>query len=320
MKNILILNAGTRNRLIKDFIKTVKGKCKVIVTDNYELAPALYEGDKCYITKRWNEDGYWDDILEICRKDNVGLVLSLIDPELEELAFRKEEFEKEGIMVNSASYDVVHSCFDKLDTMNFIMDEKLPFIKTENLDEFWFKKNRKEETQFPVFIKPRFGSGSLNVRKIENYEELISIDYKDNKMIIQEFMSGQEIGVDIYVDLITHELVSIFAKKKLKMRAGETDKSVSFKDEKLFKLICEYVSKRKLLGVNDIDVFCKNGEYYISEVNPRFGGGYIHAYECGVDFPEMLLKNMNGEINEKQIGRYDENIYMMKYFDIYMKK
>ncbi|MFP3422199.1 ATP-grasp domain-containing protein, partial [Bacillus sp. SIMBA_161] len=85
--------------------------------------------------------------------------------------------------------------------------------------------------------------------------------------------------------------VAIFAKEKLKMRAGETDKSVSVKDEKLLYLVANLVKIAGFQGVIDIDVFKKNNEYYISEVNPRFGGGYPHAYECGVNIPKMIINN-----------------------------
>ena len=90
MKNILLLNAGTRNTLINDFRTTVAGKCHIITTDSYELAPALYETEKQFVTKRWADEGYWDDIEEICIKENVGLILSLVDPELELLAKEKD--------------------------------------------------------------------------------------------------------------------------------------------------------------------------------------------------------------------------------------
>lgn len=43
--------------------------------------------------------------------------------------------------------------------------------------------------------------------------------------------------------MISFKAVSIFSKKNLKMRAGETNKSVSFKDEKLFDLIERFVEK-----------------------------------------------------------------------------
>ena len=102
------------------------------------------------------------------------------------------------------------------------------------------------------------------------------------------------------------------------MRAGETDKSVSYKNEKLFWTITKFAQEMQLRGTNDIDVFERNGEFYISEINPRFGGGYLHAYECGVNFPMFLINNMNGIVNIPDIGNYKENVYMMKYFDVKM--
>ena len=100
------------------------------------------------------------------------------------------------------------------------------------------------------------------------------------------------------------------------MRAGETDKSVSVKDEKLFELIRAFLKKLNLKGIIDMDIFKVNDEYYISEVNPRFGGGYPHAYECGVNMPKMIINNLEGKENIVLIGQYKEGIYMMKYNEV----
>ena len=72
--------------------------------------------------------------------------------------------------------------------------------------------------------------------------------------------------------------------------------------------------------VLDIDIFEVNGEYYISEVNPRFGGGYPHAYECGCDHMKLIVNNLCGRQNEVMIGQYEEGVYMMKYSEIMVKK
>ena len=100
------------------------------------------------------------------------------------------------------------------------------------------------------------------------------------------------------------------------MRAGETDKALSVKNEKLFKLIKEFVKKAGFVGIIDIDVFEVDGEYYISEVNPRFGGGYPFAYETGANVPKMIINNISGKINTPEIGNYKENVAMMKYSEI----
>ena len=135
-------------------------------------------------------------------------------------------------------------------------------------------------------------------------------------MMIQEFLRGQEIGADVYIDMISGEVVSIFTKKKLLMRAGETDKAVSFKDEKLFALIRRFAMESGFSGQIDIDIFEIDGEYYISEVNPRFGGGYPHAYECGVDHMKLICNNLQGQANAPAIGGYRDGLVMMKYNEI----
>ena len=129
-------------------------------------------------------------------------------------------------------------------------------------------------------------------------------------------LDGQEIGADVYIDMISGEIVSIFTKKKIKMRAGETDKAVSFKDKYLFELISRFVTEAGYRGQIDIDIFNVNGEYYISEVNPRFGGGYPHAYESGCDHMRLVVENLYGRRNKKDIGRYQEDVYMMKFSEV----
>ena len=133
-------------------------------------------------------------------------------------------------------------------------------------------------------------------------------------------MDGQEIGADVYIDMVSHEVVSIFTKKKLRMRAGETDKAVSFQDETLFNLIEQFVKEAGYNGQIDIDIFDVNGEYYISEVNPRFGGGYPHAFESGADHMKLIVNNLEGKVNERMIGQYECGTYMMNYNEVMVKK
>lgn len=86
------------------------------------------------------------------------------------------------------------------------------------------------------------------------------------------------------------------------------------------KVIHNLVKKADLVGPIDVDVFYMDGEYYISEINPRFGGGYLHAYVCGVNFPRFLIQNLKGEVNIPCIGEYEEGIYMMKHDALLAKK
>lgn len=318
--NILILSAGTRNKIVQYFKAALDGDGLVIATDCSSVAPAVYDADKFYKVPRMSEDGYIDVILDICKKEKVNGVLSLIDPELSLLAENKERFASLGVTVIGSDYELCERTLNKWEMYLWLKDNGFRCAKSY-VDKAEFLADVAEgRAKFPVFVKPVCGSASISISKVYDEETLnVLFDHADNLMI-QEFLDGQEIGADCYIDMISGEVVSIFTKKKLVMRAGETDKAVSFKDEKLFSLIEDFINKFGFSGQIDIDIFDVAGEYYISEVNPRFGGGYPHAYECGVDHMKLIVNNLRGVANEKNIGSYEDGLYMMKYNELKVMK
>lgn len=318
--NILILSAGTRNKIIQYFKKELNGQGKVIATDCSKLSTAIYDADKYYIVPKITNDNYIEKILDICKKENINTLISLIDPELSLIARNIEIFKEIGVKPIISGYDKVEMCFNKYKMYEFLKNNNINTPKSYISKDIFYKDLENNKIKFPVFVKPVKGSASININKVNNKEELEVIWKQAKDLMIQEFMNGQEYGADVYIDMISKEPVSIFTKKKIKMRAGETDKSVSVKNERLFKLINNFVKKAEFKGIIDIDVFEIDGEYYISEVNPRFGGGYPHAYECGVNIPKMIINNIKGQVNKEEIGQYDEGIYMMKYNEIKIVK
>ncbi len=314
--NILILSAGTRDKIVQYFVNTLNGNGKVIAADMSNLAPAVYEADKYYIVPRMTEPGYLDVILDICGKEKVSGVLSLIDPELSLLAENKDRFEAIGVTVIGSSYELCEMSLDKFRMFNWLKEHGYRCAESYINKEQFYSDAEKGKIGYPVFVKPAKGSASIAVSKVYDRETVELLYEHEDGLMIQEFLDGQEIGADVYVDMISGEVVSIFTKKKLKMRAGETDKAVSFKDERLFELIEKFVKEAGYTGQIDIDIFDVGGKYYISEVNPRFGGGYPHAYESGADHMKLILNNLNGIANKKTIGEYDSGIYMMKYNEL----
>lgn len=318
--NILILSAGTRNKIVQYFKKTVGEDGKVIATDMSKLAPAVYEADKFYQVPRMTDPGYIDIIFDICKKEEVNAVLTLIDPELSLLAKYKENFARLGVTVIGSSYELCERALDKMQMFLWLTRHGYKCAKSYVDKDKFYEDINAGKINYPVFVKPVRGSASIAISKVYDKETIELLFKKSDNLMIQEFLNGQEIGADVYIDMLSGETVSIFTKKKLLMRAGETDKAVSFKDEKLFDLIEKFVRDSGWRGQIDIDIFEINGEYYISEVNPRFGGGYPHAYECGCNHMALILNNLKGFANKKNIGAYEDGIYMMKYNEIMVKK
>lgn len=318
--NILLLSVGTRNKIIQYFKKELADKGRVVATDMSELAPAIYEADAFYIVPKMTEPGYIERIFDICKKENISGVLSLIDPELSLLADYEKDFREIGVTVIGSSYEICERALDKYEMYLWLKEHGYKCAKSYVDKEEFFKDVEAGLAHYPVFVKPVRGSASIAISKVYDKETVELLFAHSEGLLIQEFLEGQEIGADCYIDMISGKVVSIFTKKKLVMRAGETDKSVSFKEQKLNELIVRFAEEMGYRGQIDIDVFDVNGEYYISEVNPRFGGGYPHAYECGVNHMDLIVNNLQGIENSAFEKKYEEGIYMMKYNEIAIQK
>lgn len=314
--NILLLSVGTRNKIVQYFKEAVGSDGTVVATDCSLIAPAIYEADKYYQVPRVTDVGYLDKVLEICRKEKIQAVLSLIDTELSLLAENKNKFEKLGTVIVGSSYELCELCLNKWEMYKWLVSHNYKCAKSYINKDAFYEDVLKGKISYPVFVKPICGSASIDISKAYDRQTIERLFSHSENLMIQEYLNGQEIGADCYIDMISKELISVFTKKKLTMRAGETDKAVSFKNEKLFELIEDFVKSAGFEGQIDIDIFDINGEYYISEVNPRFGGGYPHAYECGCDHVKLIVNNVKGIVNKKNIGAYEEGIYMMKYNEV----
>lgn len=315
--NLLCCNVGRRGRLMLDFRQSLAGKGQVVGTDNWSVAPALFLADKMYVTPKITDPHYMDEVLAICEKEKIRAVSTFIDPEIEVLAAHRQVFLDRGILPLCPSFHTAQLCMDKYLMFQHLRAKGVRTVLTyRNLQDFEAGLAA-GEISFPVFIKPVKGSGSVGARRVNDMEtlrELIAEGAHD--YIIQELMTQGDCDADVYVDCISHEVVSIFSKRKIETRIGGASKTISFKDPALFDFVKEVVSVLELSGPCDMDFFLKDGQYYLSEINPRFGGAYLHAYGAGVDFVQFIMKNMDGEACEPQIGQYDEGVLMLMYDDV----
>ncbi|MGI2327517.1 ATP-grasp domain-containing protein [Planococcus sp. YIM B11945] len=316
--NLLILCAGRRVKIVQYFNRELeKSDGLVFSTDMDICAPAIYFSSKFFHVSKIDEENYVDDILQICIEQKVDALLSLIDPELGLIASNRERFEAHGIYPILSPLPMVEMSFDKFAMHQFLIEHGLPSVPTyDNLTKVESAIG-KGEIAYPLIAKPANGSASLGIQSIEDEASFSHFRESPLRMVYQPFFKDKEYGVDVYVDLLTGDLVDLFIKEKLCMRAGETDKSRSVHNREIEQLVSSLIAKTDFRGPIDIDVFERNGQFYISEVNPRFGGGYPHAYECGVNFPRYIINNLNGIANPPYGGfAYKEGKIMMKYDDV----
>lgn len=313
--NLLILSPGRRVEIVEYFKEVFHSAGRQVYTlDMSPYAPALYAGDEYFrIPKDFSNLGsYINEILSICKAKNISAVLTLIDPELVLLSDYKELFEKQGIKLILCDIDFIKQTFDKYGFYCAYKDI-IKLVETVGSYADAVAKLEDGSWHYPLFAKLRDGSASIGIKKIACKLDFEGV--KDNpKYVYQPFIDGDEYGVDAYFDMISGQLVSVFLKKKIAMRAGETDKAVSIKSEAVLSEVKKISGIKGLYGPLDLDVFVnKDGEVYINEINPRFGGGHPHAYGCGVNFMQLILNNLEGKINEPHFNNYQEGVLMLKY-------
>lgn len=310
--NILITSAGQRVSLVKAFqteLRKVFSNAKVWTVDlNPVLAPACHVSDGFEKITRVTDSNYISQLLEICRKYNVGIIIPTIDTELCVLAENKELFLENGIVPIISSFDFVKKCRDKREINKFFIEHGIEIPR--NID--------KNKPKFPLFIKPYDGSLSKDTFLINSKSDLTDYHYDNPKLMFMEYINpteNDEFTVDAYYNRKS-ELVCAVPRKRIFVRAGEINKGVTKKNEllKLLKEKLHYI--RGATGCLTMQFFLnrETGRAVAIEINPRFGGGYPLSYFANANFPLLIIKEY---LLNQTICEYNEdwknNMLMMRY-------
>ena len=307
--NILFTCAGRRTYLLKYFKEQLGSDGIIVATDMQLSAPALTAADVKIQVPAVYADGYVERTLDICKQHNIKAVICLNDLELPILAGNKHRFEAIGATPIVSSKEVIDICFDKYRTAQYIESIGLKSPKTFVDYTLAVDALKSGELSFPLVLKPRWGSGSIGIEFVNDFEELADVyasllkkikktilataSQGNEYILIQEKIEGQEYGMDVMNDL-TGNNRGVSVKKKLAMRAGETDKAQTVDNHEIKEIGRTLGDNLKHIGNLDVDVFEKDGNYYVLELNPRFGGGFPFSYEAGVNMPKAIIEWING--------------------------
>lgn len=332
--NILFTCAGRRTYLLKYFKENMAEGDKVVATDMQLSAPALQAADVKFQVPAVYDPEYVNITLGICKEQKIDAVISLNDLELPILAENKAKFEALGVKVIVSDPQVIDIAFDKYKTAQWVESLGLTAPKTYVRLADVKEALAKGEIEFPLFMKPRWGSGSIGLESIADMEELdiyynllmkkikktilATASVGDEYIMIQEKLTGNEFGLDIMNDL-NGKNVAVSVKQKLAMRAGETDKAVTVDLPEVREMGRKIGEALGHIGNLDVDIMQRaDGAYCVLELNPRFGGGFPFSYEAGVNLPKAIIQWVKGEevdpaILQPTYGKmFAKNDYLME--------
>jgi carbamoyl-phosphate synthase large subunit len=310
--NILFTCAGRRNYLLNFFKDELKGNGLIMAADMQMSAPAMAVADKIFLVQPVYSEGYIEGLVKICQENKINALISLNDLELPLLSKHKVDFAKVGTKVIIADSAAIDISFDKKRTIEFANSIGIKTPKTYTNYNEAIAALEQRELSFPLVVKPRWGSASIGLEFPINLEEFelafrllklrlgrtmlaqASKSDFENAILIQEKIEGIEYGIDILNDF-NGKTQQVYVKEKLAMRAGETDKSV-LREKPLIEAIGFKIGNTlNHIGNLDCDVFEKDDEYYLLEMNPRFGGGYPFTHYSGGNYVKAIITWLNGE-------------------------
>lgn len=296
--------------MVKYFKQTLGEDGEVHVCNSDDKTVAFHYADKSVISPLIYDDGYIPFLLNYCRENRIDILISLFDIDLLVLSKNKEKFAEIGTRVIVSDPETIEICNDKWKTYNFLKNNGFNVPKTYLKLEDTILALDRGEIKYPVIVKPRFGCGSIamsiaedemallyyfrrNTRTINKSYLKYESASEDEKIIYQEFLPGQEYGADLINDL-NGNYKNVIVKKKIAMRAGETDISETV-DEPVIKRELERLSSlTRHIANMDCDVFLVDGKPYILEMNARFGGGYPFSHMGGCDLPGAIVEWCRG--------------------------
>ena len=311
--NIMFTCVGRRVSLLESFRRaaaSLKIKSSITGTDTTKLSPALQLCDKKIIVKPVTHRGYLKELLQIVKKNKVGLLIPTVDLDLKLLAKNKARFEELGCCVLISKPEVIDICQDKRKTYRFLAKNGFDTPVTVSVNSIWSKHSIK----YPCFLKPWDGYASRGAAMVKNHNELAFFSRRIPNCIVQQYIEGVEHTCDVFVDF-SGSVRCVVPRKRIEIRAGEVSKGQIVKNAKMMRKTAEVVEALGAgPGVITVQlILTKKGEIKFIEINPRFGGGVPLAIKAGADFPKWILQQLIDKKPRIKFDGFKDGLIMLRY-------
>jgi carbamoyl-phosphate synthase large subunit len=302
--SVLFTCAGQRVDIVSAFRRA---GAHTVAVDADPLAPALYHAHERAIVPRVDGDGYLPALRQLVREHGVRLVIPLAD--LDHLLLAERRTELDGALVLLPAPEVVRRTEDKHEAHLFFEQHGIPSPAS------WLPDELPGDLPYPVLVKPRRGFGSRHIYRAEDGEEL---DFYLRKTpadsFVQQVCAGEEFSIDVFCDFEGRCLGAI-PRTMIESKGGESIKGMSIKDDALIDFGRQVAETLPIWGPANIQCFrVAPDRHEVTDVNPRFGGGFPLPLAAGGRYPELALALARGERPEPRLGDFRVGVTMTRFF------
>lgn len=311
--NVLFTSVGRRVELLRAFKQAYTDlglTGNIVAVDIDPLAPALQEANRPYIVPPLSDPAFIPTLKKICLREQVHLIFPLIDPDIPVLARHRQELEATGAKVVVVSEQAATITADKWLTYQFFCQLGIPTPRSWLPEQIQYS-----DLEYPVFIKPRFGSASKQAFRVHNQRQLdFFISYVPDP-IVQEYLPGPEITNDVICDF-EGNILAVVSRQRIEVRWGEVAKGRTIYDPEIIQYCVTIARALKAVGPITVQCIMRDGKPYFTEINPRFGGGAPLGIAAGVRSPHWFLALAAGlPLEIPPLGSYKVGLYLTRFDD-----
>lgn len=302
---LLLTSVGRRVELVRHFLQYVDdnpGKLRVLATEIDPHSPAAQVmGDAVRIVPRTDDPSYVSTIVDLCRNEQVDVVLPLIDPDISVLGVIAE------VPLASVGPDEAEMVSDKWLTYRWLSEHGVPTART------WLPgDDGPPENELPVFMKPRLGSGGVDAFAVKTPQALTFFTDHIDDPVVQELLPGPEVTVDVIVGR-DGEVLATAQRKRLAVRGGEVSRGEIIDDGEITHLVDSVVAALKPTGPVTVQgMYDSDNAFRITEINARMGGGLPLAIAAGVPVIDLLVRSFAGDAPRRHEG-VDVGLHMVRF-------
>jgi carbamoyl-phosphate synthase large subunit len=266
---------------------------RIVGTDRFELSVGLSWVDKAVLLPDCRDaEAYLDRMCEVCAQECAAALLPGSDSELELLSEHAARIlDQSGTRVIASRPEALRIALDKLETCEFLKQHGLacpasrPLYKLEDVEAL------AEERGFPLFVKPRRGSGSRGTTLLRGIDDARRLDFHEQDLIVQEYVGSEEeeYTTASFTDRHGQPIGSIGFRREL--IAGNTYRAWVTRNEAIHHETLAVVRALRPTGPCNVQMRLTATGPVTFEINPRFSGTTAMRAHFGYNEVEMALRS-----------------------------
>lgn len=278
---------------------------RIVCVDMLPHSSAFYLADAAYVVPPGKSKDFLPRLREICAKEKVSAVVSVVDEELPAVL----SLEADGIQVIEPRLEFVNLCLNKYECMRSLREKNIPAAET------WRATEIPDSSVFPLFLKPATGRGSRGIGRVSSRDELETFlkrsSYAPEELIAQPFLPGTEFTVSVVV--WRDGEVQAVVPKEIISKAGVTRFAVTRNNQKIHDLCVQIQETFRADGPFNVQLRLDDLDNPIPfEINPRFSTSITLTTAAGVDELGGLVTQALFGREACRFGKWREGVVMIR--------